>query len=98
MTSEIVGWGQNWRSDRFGKELKNVNPSSVFFEDDDPRIELIEDSRGEPCWVIGYTPRIDMPGKFGPDYYVGGYKIVLNVKDYAVYYLPEKSFKGSDQK
>ncbi len=98
MASEIIGWEQHWKSDRFKKELSRVSPDSVIFDDEDPRIVLTKDQRGEPCWVIGYTPRINLPGKFGPDYYVGGYVIVISVHDYSVNYIPERAFKGPDGK
>lgn len=86
----------NWKSDRFKKELSDLTPSSVFFEDDDPRIILTENDLGEACWVIGYAPSVKLVCVHDNGITsVGGAVIVINVRDNSVNYVPPSRIVNS---
>lgn len=60
MTTETDYMGiVHWKSERFNKEGE-FQSNAVFYEDDDPRIELIIDRYGDEIWIVGYTEAIPL--------------------------------------
>lgn len=83
MTSEIKESNglQDWKSERFKREMVDTCPYYVFFEDDDPRIRLARYTGGGVCWVVGFIPRFDLPQPREYLDHVGDEVIILNVQD-----------------
>jgi hypothetical protein len=76
MTSEKDFMGINhWKSERFNKKGE-YQTNSVFFEDNDPRIQKITDKWGDDFWVVGYLEEV----KFETDYGGGIPKKVLAIR------------------
>lgn len=95
MATEINDKGLiNWCSERFGKETMDTNPNLVFFEDDDPRIVLVEDVFGDPCWIIGYSRKIMLPNPREDVTSTGGGVIVLRVRDYSTAVVDHTALKS----
>lgn len=59
MTSERTDFGTiRYKSERFNRDWKEFQANAHFFEDDDPRIELVKDRFGNDIWIVGYTDPI----------------------------------------
>lgn len=70
-----------WKSERFNKESTNEPTMFCFFEDDDPRIELVKNSSGEMVWVVGYVPRHEYPCSNDDYNHDDGSLLVVSVRE-----------------
>ena len=83
MTSEKTNFGSVvWKSERFNKDWRELQANAVFYEDDDPRIELVVDRFGNEILIVGYTEPIVFNVGYGKD--IPRHHIGIMVKDNSV--------------
>jgi hypothetical protein len=73
----------HWISERFGKDIQNLYPGYHFFEDNDPRVQLVTDKWGDQCWLVGYSEGIDLSCSSNGQSHITGNLLVIRVRDWS---------------
>lgn len=83
MTSNRTEFGTvMYKSERFNRDWKEYQTNAVFFEDNDPRIQLITDKYGDEMWLVGYTEPIPLTAGYAKD--IPKHLLIIRVKDNAL--------------